>query len=117
MSSIPDVTKDVQHLEKITNFRLQMLLGQVKSDMTQGVTRKDGSKKRPSVDSISRIILSALSHISKGSVTSKPPIDEAEQRATSTMVEAFNGLMMKIALDEAKKQNNNEGEENVNKNI
>ena len=107
-----DVSEDVNKLDKITNFRLQMLLAQVKSDMLQGVTRKDGTRKKASVDSISRVILSALSHISKGAVTSKPPIDDAEKRACATMVEAFNGLMLKVALDEAKTQAKKEGEEN-----
>jgi hypothetical protein len=111
----PNVSQDVEKLDKITNFRLQMLLAQVKSDMLQGVTRKDGSRKKASVDSISRVILSALSHISNGAVTSKPPIDEAEKRAVSTMVEAFNGLMLKVALDEAKKQAKQEGETNGDK--
>ena len=103
----PDV-KSVEQLEAISKFRLQLLLAQVKADMTEGLPKENGTRKAPSVRSNNRILFSALSALSGGQVTSSKPVDELEQRAVFTLVECFNGLMLKLALDEAKKRKEND---------
>ena len=100
--------ESLEQLETISKFRLQLLLAQVKSDMTEGLPKANGTRKAPSVRSNNRILFSALSALSGGQVTSSKPVDELEQRAVFTMVECFNGIMLKLALDEAKKRKENE---------
>lgn len=110
-TQLPSTEQNVEQLEKISTVRLQLLLAQTKSDFVNGLPKRDGSRKAPSVRSNNRILFTALATLTGGSVESSKPVDEYEQRAVHTLIECFNSVMLKLALDEAKKRKEKDGTE------
>lgn len=92
MSQLPDAAS-LKKLEFISRMRLQMLLAQVMQDIANMSPRQ-----------MKRVLSNAFSTLTDGEVVASKLVSEEETRQTKTFIEAFNGIMLKIALKQAKEE-------------